>query len=327
MSSGITRNPETPSFAKNLAMQGLGERRHRRPAQGPGLRAIMRGGGVRQAGDDDARLERRRRPQARHPRPDPPARDAGGLAGRRRRERPGDERRRSRRRLDRSPRPLARVLEQELDLRQELPRSARSRPRSAIESEGDVVTRGYILQRFISACAGRGAFPIKFNGSIFTVEEEGAEGFADYRRWGPGYWWQNTRLPYMSMPASGDFDLMRPFFRMYSGLLPLCAIPDQALFRPRRGVLPRVHQFLGDRASPRPGANKNLAEMPERIPGQRLSQVRVGRRPGDGGHDARVLLLHAGRSVPADDGAAFHGSGREVLRRALRRRRERPGST
>ncbi|MHC4756310.1 MAG: DUF5703 domain-containing protein [Planctomycetota bacterium] len=37
------------------------------------------------------------------------------------------------------------------------------------QSETYVVTRGYILQRFINACGGRGAYPIKFNGTIFTV--------------------------------------------------------------------------------------------------------------------------------------------------------------
>ena len=73
------------------------------------------------------------------------------------------------------------------------------------------------LQRFINACAGRGSYPIKFNGSIFTVPSPGSPGDADYRRWGPGYWWQNTRLPYMSMCTSGDFDLLAPLFRMYSG--------------------------------------------------------------------------------------------------------------
>jgi alpha-L-fucosidase 2 len=31
------------------------------------------------------------------------------------------------------------------------------------------VTQGYVLQRFVTACAGRGAYPIKFNGSIFVV--------------------------------------------------------------------------------------------------------------------------------------------------------------
>jgi len=87
-----------------------------------------------------------------------------------------------------------------------------------------VVSRGYQLQRFINACAGRGRYPIKFNGSIFTVPYPGGPGDADYRRWGPGYWWQNTRLPYISMCTSGDFDLMTPLFRMYvDEVLPLSA--------------------------------------------------------------------------------------------------------
>ena len=80
-----------------------------------------------------------------------------------------------------------------------------------------VVSRAYNLQRFIDASGGRGAFPIKFNGSIFTVPPKSdiPGGDADFRRWGPGYWWQNTRLPYLSMCAAGDFDLMAPLFKMY----------------------------------------------------------------------------------------------------------------
>ena len=60
-----------------------------------------------------------------------------------------------------------------------------------------VLSRAYALQRYINACGGKGAYPIKFNGSIFTVEgfEKGKSRGPDYRRWGPGYWWQNTRLP------------------------------------------------------------------------------------------------------------------------------------
>jgi alpha-L-fucosidase 2 len=79
------------------------------------------------------------------------------------------------------------------------------------------VSRGYALQRFINACSGRGAYPIKFNGNIFTVGRPGKPGDADYRLWGPGYWWQNSRLPYIGSCASGDFDLMQPFFGMYAG--------------------------------------------------------------------------------------------------------------
>ena len=78
------------------------------------------------------------------------------------------------------------------------------------------VSRGYALQRFITACAGRGAFPIKFNGSLFTVPWPKQPGDADYRRWGPGYWWQNTRLPYAPLCTSGDFDLLQPFYQLYA---------------------------------------------------------------------------------------------------------------
>ncbi|HPA16197.1 MAG TPA: DUF5703 domain-containing protein [Verrucomicrobiae bacterium] len=89
------------------------------------------------------------------------------------------------------------------------------------EEAAVAVTRGYILQRWMNACAGRGALPIKFNGSLFTVPTGDApetwRNDPDYRRWGSGYWWQNTRLPYISACAAGDFDLMLPMFRMYAG--------------------------------------------------------------------------------------------------------------
>ena len=32
------------------------------------------------------------------------------------------------------------------------------------------MTCGYTLQRWMNACAGRGNYPIKFNGTIFTVD-------------------------------------------------------------------------------------------------------------------------------------------------------------
>lgn len=84
------------------------------------------------------------------------------------------------------------------------------------------ITQAYALQRWIHACGGRGAQPIKFNGSIFTVDgNEKGRWDADYRRWGGPFWWQNTRLPYWSMLSSGDFDLMQPLFAMYLDTLPL----------------------------------------------------------------------------------------------------------
>ena len=114
------------------------------------------------------------------------------------------------------------------------------------DNDAFVVTRAYMLQRFIDACAGRGNYPIKFNGSIFTVPTEGTPGGADYRRWGPGYWWQNTRLPYLSMCASGDYDLMQPFFKMYAGeIYPLCKKRTKKYFGFEGAYFPECMYFWG----------------------------------------------------------------------------------
>jgi hypothetical protein len=94
-----------------------------------------------------------------------------------------------------------------------------------------VVSRGYALQRYVTACAGRGAFPIKFNGSLFTVDWPAENVGPDYRRWGPGYWWQNTRLPYYPMLAAGDLEMMKPLFEMYvDRLLPIYEQRTQRYF-------------------------------------------------------------------------------------------------
>lgn len=93
------------------------------------------------------------------------------------------------------------------------------------------VTQAYVLQRWVAACAGRGSFPIKFNGSIFTVEPEAAGGQPwnpDWRRWGDCYWWQNTRLPYYPMLAAGDFDLMNGLFDFYASVVPACRARTKA---------------------------------------------------------------------------------------------------
>jgi len=82
------------------------------------------------------------------------------------------------------------------------------------------VTQGYILQRFVTACAGRGAYPIKFNGSIFVVDNPQKNGNADFRSWGGQYWFQNTRAMYWPRLMAGDFDMMQPLFKMYASILP-----------------------------------------------------------------------------------------------------------
>lgn len=110
-----------------------------------------------------------------------------------------------------------------------------------------VITRAYALQRYLNTCAGRGAYPIKYNGSLFTVPAEGAPGEADYRRWGPGYWWQNTRLPYAGMCASGDTDLMEPLFAQYiDRFLPLNLYRTRRYFNHGGAYYIECVQFWGD---------------------------------------------------------------------------------
>lgn len=108
------------------------------------------------------------------------------------------------------------------------------------------VSQMYHLQRFVTACAGRGAYPIKFNGSLFTVPPGPTEKDPDYRRWGPGYWWQNTRLPYIGLCASGDFDLQQPLFRLYAeDLLPLCKYRTKLYLGHEGAFYPECIMFWG----------------------------------------------------------------------------------
>jgi alpha-L-fucosidase 2 len=105
--------------------------------------------------------------------------------------------------------------------------------------EAERVSQAYVLQRWIQSCAGRGGYPIKFNGSLFTVDglevdrktKEVTEHGPDYRRWGGCYWFQNTREPYWAMLYSGDLDQMEPLWKMYRDALPLLKDRTQTYFK------------------------------------------------------------------------------------------------
>ncbi len=110
------------------------------------------------------------------------------------------------------------------------------------------LTRAYALQRWIAACAGGGTLPIKFNGSIFTVEPHHAGGpdfDADWRRWGDCFWWQNTRLPYYPMLAAGDWDSMRPLFTFYEGMIPVCRARAKAYAGAEGAYFPETVTMFG----------------------------------------------------------------------------------
>lgn len=119
------------------------------------------------------------------------------------------------------------------------------------KAETRIVTEGYILQRYVNACAGRGELPIKFNGSIFTVDlhwnmGQGKQGYdADYRDWGGPYWWQNTRLPYAAMYYSGDIEMMNPLWKMYLDAMPLARHRTEKHFGHPGIFMPETFYFWG----------------------------------------------------------------------------------
>ncbi len=114
---------------------------------------------------------------------------------------------------------------------------------------GQRITRSYLLQSWITASAGRGNYPIKFNGTIFTVDprftDPKIQANVDFRLWGGHYWWQNTRLPYYSMLAGGHTEMMRPLFSHYQNLLPSFQIIAREYFGAEGAVLPETSSIFG----------------------------------------------------------------------------------
>ena len=141
--------------------------------------------------------------------------------------------------------------------------------RSVVDSQKVAnVSRAYQLQRYMNACAGRGNMPIKFNGSIFTVDmirpaKKGMDDYydADFRDWGPCYWWQNTRLPYWSMLYSGDFEMMKPLFKMYADALPLAKYRTQKYYGHEGAYFPETMYFWGTWNNDNYGWNRS--DMPD----------------------------------------------------------------
>jgi len=101
-----------------------------------------------------------------------------------------------------------------------------------------LVTQSYNVFRYLMACQSRGKIQTKFNGGIFTqplrstdadkwskivsIQEDGTLlSHEDDRDWGRRFTYQNQRLLYWPLIASGDYDLIKPFFNYYSNLLPI----------------------------------------------------------------------------------------------------------
>lgn len=111
---------------------------------------------------------------------------------------------------------------------------------------GALVAQSYNVFRFLMACQSRGRIQAKFNGGLFTqpMRYTGPPGLngtvqradglwishEDSRLWGRRFTYQNQRLLYWPLLKSGDFEMMQPFFRHYSDLLPIRKAITKAWF-------------------------------------------------------------------------------------------------
>lgn len=110
-----------------------------------------------------------------------------------------------------------------------------------------LVTQSYNVFRYLMACQSRGRVQTKFNGGFLSQplrcteenkgklrvskEEDGTLlSHPDDRDWGRRFTFQNQRLLYWPLIASGDSDLMKPFFNYYFNLLPVRKAITQAWF-------------------------------------------------------------------------------------------------
>ncbi len=129
--------------------------------------------------------------------------------------------------------------------------------RSWIELSGAADTRnveqGYVIQRYMMASSSRGTYPVKFNGGLFTVGGNVPAGVIsteqlhnpDYRTWGGAYWNQNQRQLYWPLLATGDFDLLQPWFNMYIHALPLARDRIRAYFHHDGAAFIETMNFWG----------------------------------------------------------------------------------
>ena len=142
------------------------------------------------------------------------------------------------------------------------------------ESDGYLLAKGFLYQRYMSLCAGKGTYPIKFNGSIFTAGEmDGHPGNYDSRRWGGPYWIQNTRLIYWAMLESGDYDMMKPFFKMYLNVMPICKERVRKHYGHRGMLIPETITIFGTYA------NKHFCHIED--DGSRKSWGKKSYKPSD----------------------------------------------
>ncbi len=103
---------------------------------------------------------------------------------------------------------------------------------------GEQAARDRELLLYHMACSSRGAFPPKWNGSIFLTD-------GDARDWGSQYWLWTTEMLYWPLHAADASDLAEPFFELYYRALPAMTVAARQRWNANGFFLPETMPFDG----------------------------------------------------------------------------------
>jgi hypothetical protein len=106
------------------------------------------------------------------------------------------------------------------------------------DGRGEQAARDRDLFLYHMASSSRGAFPPKWNGSIFTVE-------GDTRAWGSQFWLWTMEMLYWPLHAADAGDLAAPFFEMYRKALPAMTTAARQRWNAAGLFLPETMPFDG----------------------------------------------------------------------------------
>lgn len=95
---------------------------------------------------------------------------------------------------------------------------------SSATGDAEYEERLWYVTLYMIACGSGGPYPLRFNGGPFLLD-------GDARSWDGGYWFQNMREVYWPLLASGHWEFMRDFFRLYFDAGPFVRAQTRNLFQ------------------------------------------------------------------------------------------------
>ncbi|WP_156889653.1 glycosyl hydrolase family 95 catalytic domain-containing protein [Paenibacillus harenae] len=131
---------------------------------------------------------------------------------------------------------------------------------SSDDGSAEFVEKHYTYYVYLMASNSRsGKYPPNFGGMLLSPR-------GDFRHWGAMQWWSNLRLYYNAVQATGHYELMQPYFDMYSGMYDSCAKAAEQQWGSKGIYIPETVWFNG------------VDELPENIAAE-MRELYLLRKP------------------------------------------------